>query len=321
MVKIKSNIPIARFSTFRIGNKAKYFCEVKNDTELLEAIIEAKELKVPYKIIAGGSNIVFPDQKLDYLLIRIKSNRLKVDGNKTIIDSGVPLSRVIAAACKRGLRGLETLSGIPGTLGGAIVGNAGAYGHSISEIVERVEIFGPVRGREGSQRASASNGIDGWKKYWLTNEECKFQYRESIFKEKSFIVLRAALKFKKGDPRELQKISQDIIRVRLKKYKPGLRCPGSFFKNILVKDISKKSLNLVDKNKIIEGKIPAGYLLEQVGVKGMRLGGIYIADFHGNLLVNDGTARAADVKKMAKILKDRVKKRFEINLEEEIRYF
>ena len=303
MVKIKSNISVARLSTFKSGNKAKYCCEVKNDTELLEAIIKAKELKALYKIIAGGSNVLFPDTVLNCLLIRVRSKRLKVEGNKIVVDAGTLLSRVIAQANKHGLRGLETLAGIPGTVGGAIVGNAGAYGHSISEAVEEIEI------------------LDGGTKRWLKNKDCRFHYRESIFKEGPYIVLRAVLKFKKSNPDKLEKISNNIIKIRLKKYKPGLRCPGSFFKNVLVAEAPKKSLALIDQNKIIDGKIPAGYLLEEVAAKGMRCGGIQIADFHGNLFINGGSAKAADVQKLARILKNRVKKKFRIILNEEIRYF
>ena len=100
-----------------------------------------------------------------------------------------------------------------------------------------------------------------------------------------------------------------------------MKCPGSFFKNILAENVSKKSLKLIDKKKIIEGKIPAGYLLEEAGAKGMKLGGVRIAKFHGNLLVNSGRAKAKDVKRMADILKRRVHKKFGIRLEEEVRYF
>lgn len=120
---------------------------------------------------------------------------------------------------------------------------------------------------------------------------------------------------------ELEAKSREIIQMREKKYKPGIRCPGSFFKNVLVKDVSKKSLALVDASKIIDGKIPAGWLLEQVGAKRMREGGVYIADFHGNLLVNDGKGTEKDVRKLARKLKEMVKAKFGIELEEEIRYF
>jgi UDP-N-acetylmuramate dehydrogenase len=302
MLKIKKDFPLKRLSTFKIGGEAKYFCEVRNDEELLGAITAAKKLRVPYKIIAGGSNVVFPDLRLNCLLIKIRSGQLRVLGNEIIADAGVLLSRVIAAANNNGLAGSETLAGIPGTLGGAIVGNAGAYGHSISEVVEKVEIF---------------NGV---KRRWFTNSECNFAYRESVFKEKPYIVLRALLKFKKGDHSKLKKISQNIIQVRLKKYKPGIRCPGSFFKNVLVSNVSRQSLWLIDRNKIIDGKIPTGYLLEEVGAKEMRYGGIMIANFHGNLFINSGGAKAKDVKNLARILKNRVKKKFGILLEEEVRY-
>src|SRR3989344_508732 len=311
MVKIKKNISLKNLSTFKIGGRVRFFCEVRNDKELLESLRMAKKLRIPYKIIAGGSNVVFPDKILNCLLIKIKSNRLKIIKNKIIIDAGVSLLRVIAAANRRGLRGLETLDGIPGTIGGAIVGNAGAYGHSISEVVERVEMLNET----GDKR-------------WVTNRNCKFEYRESVFKKKPYIILRAVFNFQKGlpadgrgNPEKLQKISRNIIKIRLKKYKPGLRCPGSFFKNVLISGISKKSLALIDKNKIIDGKIPAGYLLEEVSAKGMKLGGTKIADFHGNLFVNTGGAKAAEVERLAKILKSKVQKKFHINLEEEIHYF
>lgn len=372
MVEIKKNIPIAKFSTFKIGGKARFFCEVKSDQELLEAINAAKGLKISYKLIAGGSNVVFPDKILNCLLIRIKKlspgGLVKVIGNKVIVDPSMNLMALINKVITKGLGGLETLSGIPGTVGGAIVGNAGAYGHSISEIVEKIEVWNPFFASafaKASADKKASAGRQG--KWWLKNKDCKFGYRHSILKEKPLILLRAVLRFKKINPQELKRISRNIIQTRLKKYKPGLCCPGSFFKNILVnphtimscglikdpvfqknnktfikqivknkmfrrkrnnssfgvgvKDVTKKSLLMIPKDKIIEGKIPAGYLLETVGAKGMKVGGIRIADFHGNLFINDGKGKASDVKKLAKILKDRVRKKFGIRLEEEIRYF
>jgi UDP-N-acetylmuramate dehydrogenase len=302
-MKIKKNVPLAPLSTFKIGGRADFFCEVKKPEDLFEAIRFAKTKGIPYRILAGGSNVVFPDGKLKGLLIKISDGGIVREKNKLVVGAGVPLAKVVGKSIALGLKGLETLSGIPGTLGGAVVGNAGAYGHSISEVVEKVEIF------------------DGKKRKWLKKRDCQFAYRESVFKRKPYFVLRAVLRFKKGKTADLKKISQQIIKIRKKKYKPDLKCPGSFFKNVLVEEISRKSLEKIDKSKIIEGKIPAGYLLEAVGAKGMRVGGIRIADFHGNLFVNQGGAKAADVKKLAKILKGRVFKKFGIRLEEEIRYF
>jgi UDP-N-acetylmuramate dehydrogenase len=302
-MKIKQNVNLAPFNTFGLISRAEYFCQAKNVSDLISAVEFAKSKKIRYRIFGEGSNVVFPDGKLEGLLIKMAGGRIIKKGNLLIVDAGVPLIRVVKETAKSGLAGIETLAGIPGTLGGAIVGNAGAYGHAISEVVAGVKVW------------------DGKKFFWVSRRRCQFGYRESIFKHKSYIVLCAALKFKKGDPKNLKKIYRQIIKIRLKKYRPGLRCPGSFFKNILVKNISKKTLVKINPAKIIEGKIPAGYLLEEVGAKGMSCGGIKIADFHGNLFINRGGGTAADIKKLAQILKRRVYKKFGIELEEEIRYF
>ena len=302
-IRVRKNVPVAPLSTFHIGSRAALFCEVSSPEDLIEAVKWAKASRIPYKILGSGSNVVFPDTKLKHLLIRIAGGKLQYDSRRCMADAGVLLADVIDGAIRRGLRGLETLSGIPGTIGGAIVGNAGAYGHSISEVVEKVEIW------------------DGRTRRFLTRAQCEFQYRESIFKEKPFVLLRAFLRFRRGDVQRLRRTSREIIATREKKYRPGLRCPGSFFKNVLVKNVSKKALARVDAGKIIDGKIPSGYLLEEVGARGMRVGGVVVASFHGNLFVNDDRATARDVRALAQALRKRVQRRFGIRLEEEIRYF
>lgn len=298
----KRNVRLAPLSTFRIGGRAEFFYLARSPEKLIEAIDWIKKKKMPFKVFAGGSNVVFPDKKLRGVLVQVKGGLIRTNGSAMLVDAGVSLAQVIKKSIRLGLGGLETLSGIPGTVGGAIVGNAGAYGHSISEAVERVLVW------------------DGKKKRWLKNKDCQFAYRESVFKHKPYLVLQAVLRFKKSSAAKLERISRHIIKIREKKYKPGLRCPGSFFKNVLVKDVSGSALGKIDKSKIIDGKIPAGYLLEKVGARGMRVGGIEIAKFHGNLFVNRGGAKASDVKKLARILKNKVKKKFGIELEEEIRY-
>ena len=302
---LKRNVFLKPLSTFKIGGRAEYFLRAKKPDDLLEAVDWAKQNKTPHKVFAGGSNIVFPDGKLKGLLIQFLGGKIEIVKPRTIIvDAGISLKDVIQKSINLGLSGLETLSGIPGTIGGAVVGNAGAYGHSISEVVEKIEIW------------------DGKKRGWLSKKQCHFSYRESAFKEKgSHLILRAVLKFKKDKTQELKKISREIIKIRLKKYKPNLKCPGSFFKNVLLKDVSKKALKLIDQTKIIEGKIPAGYLLEQVGAKGMKCGGIKIANFHSNLFINHGKGTMRDVKKLATILKKKVMKKFGILLEKEVKYF
>ena len=297
------------YTTFGVAGRAERFVQVRSPEELVAKVKEARRAKLPYYLIAGGSNVVFSDENFPGLIIRYFNPRGKISHQvrrgRLIVDAGVPLGQLIKAAIKNNLAGMETLSGIPGTVGGAIVGNAGAYGQSILDCLVRVQIF------------------DGQKVKWLTKKQCQFTYRHSVFKEKKgskWLILRAEFKLKRGDKKELAKKSREIIKIRLKKYNPSLRCPGSFFKNVLVKDISKKSLKLIDPNKIRGGKIPAGYLLETVGAKGMRVGDIYVAGFHGNLLVNDGHGTYRDVITLATKLKKLVKAKFGITLEEEVRY-
>jgi len=294
---------LAPLSTFRIGGRAAGFYRAGTPEQLIAAVTWAKKAALPCRVFAGGSNIVFPDQTLKGLLVQVSTGKLSFRGRRCVVDAGVPLGRVIEEAMRRGLQGLESLSGIPGTIGGAVVGNAGAYGQSISEAVVRVEVW------------------DGSKRRVLTRSQCEFDYRESVFKRKPLVLLRVVLEFRRGNRRALERTGREIIHLRLKKYRPGLRCPGSFFKNVLVRDLPKAALRRIDRTKIIEGKIPAGYLLEKVGAKGLRVGGIMIAPFHGNLFINRGGATARDVRKLAGDLKRRVRRRFGIRLEEEIRYF
>ena len=304
--QVQFKVPLAPFTTFGLGGAARWFIEVKTSQELVEVMARVKKNKIPYYIFAGGSNMVFPDKAPQKLFICFRASRLnknnhELKGNNIEIGAELSLASLITLSLKNDLQGLESLSGIPGTVGGAVVGNAGAYGQSISDHLEKVLIW------------------DGQKTKWLTRKEGRFAYRTSIFKEKDWLVLRVRFSLNKGDRKELIKKSRQIIRIRGQKYTPGLKCPGSFFKNVLVKDVSKEVLKNIPSDKIIEGKIPAGFLLEEVGAKGSSVGQIYVPDFHGNLLINKGGGKTADVVKLAHKLKAKVKAKFNITLEEEVR--
>lgn len=304
---LQTNIDTKTLTTFGVGGEVSYYLKVVSSAELVAVMEGVKKFKIPYLIMAGGSNLVFPDKKLNKLLIHVSvslkdKEAIKISGNQVICQAGVPLANLVSITLKNSLAGLEALSGIPGTVGGAVVGNAGAYGQTISDRLDSVDIF------------------DGKKVRTLTKGDCKFNYRDSIFKHKDWVVLSAVFNLEPGDKKTLLAKSKSIIKTRNGKYPPGLKCPGSFFKNVLVKNVSKSSLKKIDQAKIIDGKIPAGYLLEMAGARGIRQGGLYIPDYHGNLLVNDGTATYKDVITLAKKLKNKVQKRFGIELEEEVRY-
>lgn len=304
---IREDVALSQISTFGIGGPARWYSRVSTPRQLVAAVLEAKKSSQPYLLVAGGSNVVFADRGFAGLVIQYFRSRggVAVRGEIIQCEAGVPLGRLITTAVKNGLGGLEAMSGIPGTVGGAVVGNAGAYGQSISDHLLEVTIF------------------DGKIERRLTKAECRFAYRESVFKTpraKHWLVLGARFKLTPADSKVLTQHARQIMATRQKKYQPGLRCPGSFFKNVLVAGVSQRALRLIDPAKVIDGKIPAGYLLEAIGAKGLRRGRIKIADFHGNLLINEGGATAAEVKKLAAILKQRVFKKFGIKLQEEVRY-
>lgn len=304
----KRNVEISDHTYFGLKGRVSYLIETDKPEELKQIVSEARKADLNYFIIAGGSNIVLSDKKYSGLVIvyneRGKERRpesIIQKGNRLIVWGSVPLWKVIKYSTENALAGIESLSGIPGNISGAIYGNAGAFGHSISEAVEKVLIF------------------NGKKDIWLTKKECEFSYRDSIFKKKPWVILSVQLKLKAGRRDKLRTYSESLIKKRAEKYS-NIKCPGSFFKNVLSVKVPKKTLIKIDKTKIIDGKIPAGYLLEAVGAKGMRVGGLYIADYHGNLLVNDGKATYKDVRKLVEILKDRVEEKFGIKLEEEVQY-
>ncbi|MDP3763247.1 MAG: UDP-N-acetylmuramate dehydrogenase [bacterium] len=305
---MKLNYSLKKLTTLKIGGPAKYFINVKSERELIEAIEWARKSKARWCVIGEGSNLIPNDKGFDGLIIKNEIRNLKINGDKVFVGAGNSLLKVIYKLNKLGLAGMEKMAGIPGTVGGAIYGSAGAYGMEVKNNLVRVKIF------------------DGAKIRWLSKKHCHFKYRESIFKtKKGWIILAAEFNLKSGNPKKLYKISKEIIKLREQKYWPNLLCPGSFFKNIVVEEIrpaalKKKLLSKISKEKIIYGKITSGYLLETIGAKGMKYGGIKVAEHHGNLIYNSGHGKASEIEKLARILKVKVKKKFGIKLEEEIQY-
>ena len=305
---MKSNYPLKKLTTIKIGGPAKYFIEAKNEKELIEAINWAKKSIVKWFVIGEGSNLIPNDGGFDGLIIKNRIDSLQRKNNRVIVGSGHQLLGFINKINKLGFSGMEKMAGIPGTVGGAVYGSAGAYGQEIKDSVVRVKVF------------------DGKKAFWISKKKCKFGYRQSIFKtKKNWIIVALELKLKKANSKELIKISSDIVKMRNKKYPTNLLCPGSFFKNIIINKIRpiglrKSFLSKIPKDKINHGKVTAGYLLESVGAKSMRSGKIMVAEYHGNLIYNSGKGKSADVLKLSRILKLKVMRKFGIMLDEEVQY-
>lgn len=298
--KVKKDEPISKHTTLEIGGPAKYFIEAKNVDALTKAVLECNKSKIKYFVLGKGSNILASDDGFDGLLIVNKLVYVKENKGKFTVGAGVTLLDFINNVVGKGYSGMEKMSGIPGTVGGAVYGNAGAYGQWISEHLLKVIAF------------------DGKRKRVFSKEECKFGYRDSIFKTNKNIIIEVVFEFERGEKEFLKKISLDTIQLRAQKFFPGVKCPGSYFKNILASDLKPAVLKQIPEDKITFGKIAAGYLMESVGAKGVQKGNIKIADNHGNLVINLGNGTAKEFLELTSLYATKVKKKFGIELEPEV---
>jgi UDP-N-acetylmuramate dehydrogenase len=302
-LKAARNEPLSRHTRFGIGGPAAIFAETDSEETFAQALGTARQSGVPVAIAGGGSNLVVADSGVDGMVLRYRASRIDAAGTRVRAGSGADLQGLVDFTVDSGLEGMETMTGIPGWVGGAIYGNAGAYGHSISESVLSVRIF------------------DGTGMRSIEKAECEFAYRDSVFKRrKDWIVLSAEFEFRDGDAAGLRRTADEIRRIRDAKYPPSLRCAGSIFKNCLLAEIPAGAAAQVPANVVREGKIPSAWFLEQVGAKGIRRGDIQVATYHANLIYNDGEGKASDLRALIADLKARVEARFGLELEEEVQF-
>jgi UDP-N-acetylmuramate dehydrogenase len=310
----QKNISLKQHTGFKIGGPAKYFFEAKNLKDLIKAIKEAKRLKTPIFILGGGSKLLVADKGYKGLVIKIKNSKIKIQNDnskfKIYCEAGTALGRLVAASIKAGLTGLEWAVKIPGTIGGAIHGNSGAFGSSISEIVKSVT-------------ALNSNNLK-IKKY--SCQQCRFGYRDSVFSAKGgpasggkqnqkLIILSVELQLKKGDrQKSLERIKEYVKRRRERI--PVYPSVGSIFKNQKSKIKNQKLLEKFPELKkvIKKGAIPAAWFIEKCGLKGGIIGGAKISEKHANIIVNFNKAKAKDVSALINLVKKQVKKKFGIDL-------
>ncbi len=282
---IKKNIFLRNYTTFRIGGPAKYFFVAKTKEDLTKAIQMAKKSNLPFFILGGGSNILVSDKGYNGLVIKIKNQKSKIKNNRILAEAGLALNRLVELSLKNNLTGMEWAVGIPGTIGGAIYGNAGAFKKSMKDLIKEVEVFD-----------TKDEKIKIFK-----NKDCKFGYRDSIFKKKkNLIILSASLQLKKGKKMKIKEKIKRYLNYRKETQPLNFPSAGSIFKN--------------PKN------FYAGFLIEKCGLKGKRIGNAKISEKHANFIVNLGNGKAKDVKKLIKLIKKKVKNKFKIELEEEIQY-
>ncbi len=298
---IQKNILLKNFTTFKIGGKAKYFYVAKTKKDLIFTIKTAKELKLPFFILGGGSNLLISDDGFKGLVIKILFSKFYFLNSKIIAEAGTKLGDLVGASVEKSLTGLEWAAGIPGTVGGAINGNAGLPNESAGDFIKEIEAF----------------DLRDFKIKKFKNKDCKFSYRDSIFKhKKNLIILSVALQLKKGNK---NKITEKIKKyLEYKKNTQPLNYPsaGSIFKN--PKGFSAGELGEEDKSS--SSSFAAARMIEECGLKGKKIGNAKISEKHANFIVNLGSAQAKDVKKLIKLIKQKVKNKFGVVLKEEIQF-
>jgi len=298
-VQLFVNAPLARHTRFEIGGPARMLANVSTVEALTETLELAKNTGTPSAIIGGGTNLIVDDAGFPGVVIRYVADAIEIDGSKVKVAAGAMLQDLVDKTIDYGLRGLETMTGIPGWVGGAIYGNAGAYGHSIQEIVESVRFF------------------DGEKTREIGAGDLAFAYRTSIFKScKNWALLDAVLNLASADTTELRSTADSILKIRNEKYPPSMKCAGSIFKNLLLADLPAGIE--VPERVVREGKVPSAYFLELAGAKGLRIGSLRVADYHANLIYNEGGGTARDLWNLIETLKAGVWEKFGIALEEEV---
>lgn len=302
---IKKDIPLKNHATFKIGGPARYFLIVKDKKNLVKALRVAKKLNLPIFVFGGGSNLLISEKGFNGLAVKIQNTDGIILKSANVVEAfaGLPIKNLISFTARNSLGGLEWAGGLPGTIGGAVRGNAGAFGGEIKDSVVKVEAL--------------DENLNLRK---LNNKQCGFSYRSSVFKQKNWIILSVSVKLKKGNEKTIRKIAASNIKYRKDRHPMELPSAGSIFKNVPLSDFSpqfqEKLAAIVKKDPF--PIVPAAYLISETGLKGIKTGGAQVSEKHPNFIVNLGGAKSEDILGLINLVKKEIKKKFGVEMETEV---
>lgn len=284
---IKQNEPMKNHTSFKIGGPAEFYIKIKSVEELRKTLEFAKNENIKVTIIGNGSNVLVPDEGINGIVIRTNLKDINIenkneDNVEVTVNDAVPIGFLAQKLLKEEITGFEELSGIPGTIGGAILMNAGAHGKEMKDIVTEI----------------VAMDYDG-KMYKFTNEEAEFSYRHSKFCSGEYIIIQAKLQFKKGNKEEIKAKMAEYVQYRKEKQPIESPSAGSTFKR---------------GTDFITAK-----LIDEAGLKGYSIGGAKISEKHAGFIINTGNATAKDVLDLAKYVTDKVYEKFNKKIELEIK--
>lgn len=303
----KKNEPMSAHTYLKIGGPARLYLVANTADECVAAIQAAKRLEIPWAIIGGGSNLLVSDEGFDGVVIQAADRSHKITGISVTAASGMFTGLLAKAMADEGLTGFEWGVGVPGTVGGAVYGNAGCFGGEMKDCVSSVDAYDVNRGA----------------RVVYSNTECRFGYRDSRFKHEPHVILSTTLSLRAGDPITARKKIEEIMHQRKETQPQGSFSAGCLFKNFEFRDESELAQLRRDGDEIPsefleKHRIPAGWLIEKLGLKGYTIGKAQVSPIHGNFLVNLGGARAADVFALSSYVKMKVRDELGILLEDEV---
>ncbi len=320
MQKFKERVRLSKFSNYRIGGPARFFFEPKNEAEVRGAILAAREKKIPFFVIGGGTNLLIDDRGVKGLVIRPGMTKIAVAGTTVAAGAGASMADLLSFAARHSLSGLEWAGGLPGTVGGAVRGNAGCFGGETKDSIASVRSFDTKTMKVVIHSAA----------------RCGFGYRSSLFKKTAgrYIILDATFRLAKGDRAAIGRAMREKIAHRRERHPLEYPNIGSMFKNVPVASLFPKGSPAYRK-AVRDGALTlrgspfsvkrdpfpvifAAKLISEAGLRGVRRGGAEISSKHTNFIVNVRKARAKDVRTLMRLVKAGVRRKFGVQLEEEV---
>jgi len=284
MIRIQENISLAKFTTFGIGGRARYFIKIKDVSNLKEVLLWTVKKKLKWYVLGGGSNLLVADGELNALVIKMENEKIVISDRELVCDAGVKLSLAVSKTCYSGLSGLEYFAGIPGTVGGAVYKNSHWRNHYVSDCLQKIEAVN----RQGEILTINKEGL-------------QFSYDYSSLQEQKIIITRLYFRLLPKPKKDLLATAKKINLARALNHPKG-KIAGCIFKNP-GQDIS------------------AGLLIDRAGLSGKKIGAVKISKQHANFFINTGKAKAGQVLELIELVQEKVRKDFKQDLQPEIFYW
>lgn len=301
---MQRDVPLKPRTTFHIGGPADYLQEVVDEDDVREALAEAQRYQLPAVVMAGGSNLLVSDEGVRGYVLQLVPGQFRIQSVLVHAQAGVSLFSLIQETAARGLGGWESLAGIPGSFGGAIRGNAGAFGVEIKDVLRAVRA---LHRETGEVRT-------------FTPQRCRFEYRTSFFKRNpQWIILDAIVRLTAVEKSVAMEHVERTVAEREKRHLQNVRAAGSFFTNPSVGDVLREQFEHEKGVEARGGRVPAGWLIEKAGMRGVCVGGACMSVQHANYLVNEsGEATARDVIALARSVVGKVAACSAVTLDPEV---